>query len=109
MTHNDIVEDLEVVLRVALTQVAPDAVLMTKRMFAGAGFFIHGTTFAAWFGNDRLSLKLSEIDREYLLTLADTAQSMMNAYIDVPSAWLTDPDALAPWVERSLAYSVKRK
>ncbi|MAU12621.1 MAG: hypothetical protein CL607_22560 [Anaerolineaceae bacterium] len=109
MIHNDIVEDLEVVLRVALSQVAPDAVLMTKRMFGGAGFFVYGKIFAAWFRNDRLSLKLSEIDREYLLSLDDTAQSMMSAYIDVPTAWLTDPDALAPWLERSLAYSVKGK
>ncbi|MCA9888821.1 MAG: TfoX/Sxy family protein [Anaerolineae bacterium] len=106
MANSDIVEDMEVVLRIALSQVAPDAALTSKRMFGGAGFFAYGKIFAAWFGTDRLAIKLSEDDREELLEIDDTGPSMMTAYIEVPEAWMTDPDALALWVERSLEFSV---
>ena len=83
MANSDIVEDMEVVLRIALSQVAPDAALTSKRMFGGAGFFAYGKIFAAWFGTDRLAIKLSEDDREELLGFLQPVQAILTGIPEI--------------------------
>lgn len=100
------IRDYEYALRAALSLIDPTLDLTAKAMFGGAGFFVHGQIMAAWFG-EGLTLKLSPDDRTSLLT-AGGRESMSDHYIEFPQVWLDDPPALAEWVERALAYSIRR-
>ncbi len=94
-------------LQDTLIQIDPQLTLTHKKMFGGAGFWVNGKIFAAWFGNT-LALKLSDEDREALLELDGAQQSMMNAYIEIPPNFLQD-SRLMPWVEKAVVFSTKSK
>ena len=97
------IRTMEMALGEALAQVKPEAQLSWKSMFGGAGYFVDGVMFAAWFGGG-LALKLSEADRADLLKVEGAAQSQSAQYIEVPAAFLDDTKQLQPWVARSIEY-----
>lgn len=94
---------MEMALGAALAAVKPDLHLSWKSMFGGAGFYVDGVMFAAWYGKS-LALKLSEGDRAELLMVEGAQQAQSPQYIEVPQAFLDDSRLLEPWVERSLEY-----
>ncbi|MBI5666833.1 MAG: TfoX/Sxy family protein [Chloroflexi bacterium] len=97
------VERLERALQDALMSLEPDKVVLSRSMFGGAGFFIDGRMVAAWFGGG-LALKLPDDARRELRTLAGAKPTQSAQYIEVPGAFVDDPDLLVPWLEKSLAY-----
>ena len=97
------IRDMEMALGAALAEVKPDAHLSWKLLFGGAGYFVDGVMFAAWFGAG-LALKLAEADRAELLKIAGAVQSQSAQYIEVPPAFVDDPHLLETWVERSVEY-----
>ena len=97
---NERIREMEMALGAALAEVRPDAHLSWKAMFGGAGYYVDGVMFAAWFGAG-LALKLAETDRADLLKVAGAVQSQSAQYIEVPSTFLDDPHLLEAWVERS--------
>ena len=103
------IHEMEMALHEALAQVQPDAHLEWKSMFGGAGFFVYGKIFAAWFGKG-LTLKMSPEAAQELLKVAGTrragdAQEVVNVhYIEVPQAFLDHPERMAQWVNKSVTY-----
>jgi TfoX/Sxy family transcriptional regulator of competence genes len=95
---------MEMALRAALASVRPDASLYQKKMFGGAGFWVDGVIFAAWFG-ESLALKLPPEAREALLALPGTlARPEMGAYAEVPIEWIDDPTQLEKWIGLSVDF-----
>ncbi len=103
MTKEDTIRDMEMALREALAAVRPEAHLDWKSMFGGAGFFVDGRMFAAWFGGE-LALKLPEDARQELLQIKGAVQSQSPQYIEVPHEFMQNPTLLEPWVARSVDY-----
>jgi TfoX/Sxy family transcriptional regulator of competence genes len=97
------IRTMEVALGAALAAVQPDARGSWKSMFGGAGFYVDGVMFAAWYGNS-LALKLPEDARGELLAVDGAVQAQSPQYIEVPLRFLDDPHLLEPWVARSVAY-----
>ena len=102
--HDERIRDMEMALRVALANERPEASFYQKKMFGGAGFWVDGLIFAAWFG-ESLALKLPPDAREALLAIPGTvARTEMGAYVEVPPEWIDDPAQLEPWVARSVDF-----
>ncbi len=99
------IHDMEMALRVALSVTHPDSFLTAKSMFGGAGFFVDGRIFAAWFGKE-LTLKLPEDTAQELLEIDGTARADADKYIELPSSWLDDTKKLQPWVARSVEFAL---
>jgi TfoX/Sxy family transcriptional regulator of competence genes len=104
MDAKDFIEKLEKTLQDAILEVQPETILTYKHMFGGAGYYADGQIFAAWFGNDTIALKLSDEDGEELLQIDGAKKGMMGQYVEIPSAWLENPDELTGWVEKSLKH-----
>lgn len=100
---NERIREMEMALGAALAEVKPDAHLSWKAMFGGAGYYVNGVMFAAWFGVG-LAIKLAEADRADLLKIAGAAQSQSAQYIEVPQVFLDDPHLLESWIERSVDF-----
>ena len=77
-------------------------------MFGGAGYYANGLLFAMWYG-EGLALKLAEEDRETLLEIPGAATGYNPANIEAPESYLSEPQLLAPWTQRSLAYVRSQK
>src|SRR5258706_14893322 len=103
MQKAQVIHDIEMALRVSLANVAPDAILESRSMFGGAGFYAYGRMFAGYYGKG-LALKLSDSDRSDLLAVEGAERTESPQYIEVPPAFLNDPARLDPWVVRSLDY-----
>jgi len=97
----DRIRDMEMALRVALAAVRPEAYFSWKSMFGGAGFFVDGRIFAAWFGRE-LTLKLPEDAGQELVNRGGTARG--GKYFELPPGFLDQPEQLEPWVARSVDY-----
>jgi TfoX/Sxy family transcriptional regulator of competence genes len=95
------VRDMEMALRVALAAIRPEAHLDWKYMFGGAGFFVDGLIFAAWFGGD-LTLKLPPDAGQELIDLGGNLQG--GKYYEIPPGFLDHPEQLEPWIAHSLAF-----
>ena len=80
-SKNERIREMEMALGAALAEVKPDAHLSWKAMFGGAGFYVDGVMFAAWFGTG-LALKLAETDRVDLLKIPGASQSQSAQYIE---------------------------
>lgn len=106
------IRDMEMALRAALASTYPEVHLEWKAMFGGAGFFVNGLIFAAWFGGE-LALKLPVGAAAELLTVPGSARAQAREYIETPAVFLDDPTQLEPWVARSVDYvtaqGVKKK
>jgi TfoX/Sxy family transcriptional regulator of competence genes len=104
------IRDMEMALRVALANTHPDKFLTWKSMFGGAGFFVDGLIFAAWFGAE-LALKLPEADRQSLVEQGGISRQDMGQYVEIPPGYLDNLEQLEPWVAQSVDYvlSPKRK
>lgn len=102
-TKESIIHDMEMALRAALANVAPDAVLEYKWMFGGAGFYAYGRMFAAWYGAG-LALKLPEDGIRDLLAIKGAKRTESPHYIETPHSFLDNTALLEPWVIRSLNY-----
>ncbi len=100
---NERIREMEMALGEALAGVKPDAHLSWKAMFGGAGYYVDGVMFAAWFGAG-LALKLAEADRAELLKVAGAVQSQSAQYIEVPPAFLDDQHLMESWIERSVDF-----
>lgn len=103
MQKAQMIQDIEMALRVSLANVAPDAIFESRSMFGGAGFYAYGRMFAGYYGKG-LALKLAESDRIDLLAVEGAARTESPQYVEVPLAFLDEPSLLDPWVIRSLEY-----
>lgn len=99
------IDEMANALRAALSVVRPDAHLTWKSMFGGAGFFVYGKIFAAWFG-EGLALKLPDDERKHLLKIAPSPPTLSPQYTEVPQAFLDDPRLLEDWVAKSVSYAI---
>ena len=97
------IRDMEMALRGALSAVRPQAHLDWKSMFGGAGFFVDGRIFAAWFGQE-LALKLPPDAAQELTRLSGVSRDEMGKYVELPPGFLDQPEKLNPWVARSVDY-----
>jgi TfoX/Sxy family transcriptional regulator of competence genes len=97
------IREMEMALGAALAEVKPDAHLSWKAMFGGAGYYVDGVMFAAWFGLS-LALKLPDDARAELLQVKGAAQSQSPQYIEVPPEFLDNPHLLERWVAQSVEY-----
>ena len=95
-------------VRDAAEATAPDAALRFRAMFGGATAYADDRPFAS-LSNVGLALKLAPADRDALLALPGAARlqyepgaPVSRQYVVVPPALAADPDALAPWLRRSL-------
>ena len=95
-------------VRDAAEATAPDAALRFRAMFGGATAYADDRPFAS-LSNVGLALKLAPADRDALLALPGAARlqyepgaPVSRQYVVVPPARAADPDALAPWLRRSL-------
>ena len=95
-------------VRDAADAVAPDAALRFRAMFGGATAYADDRPFAS-LSSVGLALKLAPADRDALLALPGAARlqyepgaPVSRQYVVVPPALAADPDALAPWLRRSL-------
>jgi TfoX/Sxy family transcriptional regulator of competence genes len=102
-SKNERIQELVAALSAALAAVKPEAHLDWKAMFGGAGFYVDGTMFAAWYGGS-IALKLPEDARADLLNVEGAVQAQSPQYVEVPPAWIDDTRPLEPWVARSVAY-----
>jgi TfoX/Sxy family transcriptional regulator of competence genes len=98
-----IIRDMEMALRAALAAVRPESHLDWKSMFGGAGFFVDGRIFAAWFGAE-LALKLPPDIAQELAQIGGASREGMGKYVELPPGFLDDPDQLELWVARSVDY-----
>ncbi len=93
------------VLRKALAEVRPDAELVVKHMFGGAGYYVNGKMIGGYYGL-RLALKLSPTDRAALLQIEGAEQQIISkTAVEVPPAFLDDPSLLAPWLAKCLTFA----
>src|SRR5687768_5278661 len=100
------VQVMEMALREALAPLGLDAHLEVKKMFGGAGFYVDGVMFAAWFGKEgQLALKLSPELQEALLKFEGAEAAEMKQYIHAPAAFVENPMLLEAWVKKSLDYA----
>jgi TfoX/Sxy family transcriptional regulator of competence genes len=102
-SKNERIVELAAALSTALAAVQPTSNLEWKAMFGGAGFYVDGTMFAAWYG-ESIALKLPEDARAELLRVEGAVQAQSPQYVEVPPSWIDDTRALEPWVARSAAY-----
>ena len=102
-SKNERIQELAAALSSALAAVKPEAHFDWKAMFGGAGFYVDGTMFAAWYG-ESIALKLPEDARADLLGVEGAVQAQSPQYVEVPLAWVEDTRLLEPWVARSVAY-----
>ncbi|MCE7947008.1 MAG: TfoX family protein [Chloroflexi bacterium CFX4] len=92
-------------LRKALAAVRPDAELVVKHMFGGAGYYINGKMIGGYYGL-RLALKLSPTDRAALLQVEGAEQQLISkTAVEVPQAFIDDPSLLAVWLAKSLTFA----
>jgi TfoX/Sxy family transcriptional regulator of competence genes len=103
MQKTQVIHDIEMALTVSLANVAPDAILESRSMFGGAGFYAYGRMFGGYYGKG-LALKLAESDRNDLLAVEGATRTQSPQYIEVPPTFLDDPALLDPWLIRSLEY-----
>ncbi len=110
MTHPTL-ETLERQLRDAAEVAAPETNLRTRKMFGGAGAYAGAGMFASLSGVG-LALKLPD-DAQAELLRHDGAKPLQydaemppsKRYVVVPDGMRADPDALAPWVRRSIDFA----
>jgi TfoX/Sxy family transcriptional regulator of competence genes len=105
MDKEAIIRDMEMALRIALSAVRPELHLSAKSMFGGAGFFVDGRIFAAWFG-EGLTLKLPQDAAQELFELGGTSRDDMGKYVELPTGLLDQPEQLEPWVARSVDFAL---
>ncbi|MBX3082687.1 MAG: TfoX/Sxy family protein [Anaerolineae bacterium] len=98
-----IVRDFEMALQASLVDSHPETHITSKGMFGGAGFFVDGEIFAAWYGDDSVYLKLPEEARQKLL-LVEGATTEGGHYVKVPSEFMTDVQQLGYWTGLSVDY-----
>lgn len=82
--------------------------VLVKPMFGNLGAFVNGNMFMGLFGSS-VGIKLSDQDREQLLTLEGTGpfgpdERPMGGYVAFPAAWRATPDEAAPWIMKSLEH-----
>ena len=102
------ITELTTALQDAVQRVEAGTEITAKRMFGGAGYYADGLLFAMWYG-EGLALKLAEEDRETLMEIPGAATAQNPANIETPESFLSQPQLLAPWVQRSLAYVRSKK
>lgn len=95
-------------VRDAAEAAAPEATLRFRAMFGGATAYADDRPFAS-LSNVGLALKLAPADQDALLALPGASRlqyepgaPVSRQYVVVPPALAADPDALAPWLRRSL-------
>ena len=103
MTDQETAQRFANILQDALMEIDPTITFSWKRMFGGAGYFVNGTIFAAWFREASIALKLPEAEREELLQMGGLP-AMMRQYVEVPQSFLTDIVLLAEWIGKSIEY-----
>jgi DNA transformation protein len=98
-------------LEAAADAVTPPPVLRFRSMFGGVGVYADGPMFAA-ITEAGLALKLPPADRETLIEHWGTVpfQYRPNGPISknkilIPDEVRSDPDRLAPWLERSIDFA----
>ena len=104
-------DTLELRLRDAVEVAAPDAMLRTRKMFGGVGAYAGERMFASLSGHG-LALKLPD-DAQVELLRHEGARRLQydfgappsKTYVLVPADLRDDPDALAPWVRRSIDFA----
>ena len=84
----------------------PDVVV--KPMFGNLGAYVNGNMFMGLFGAS-IGLKLSDADREALLTVDGAGpfgpvERPMGGYVSLPAGWRTPTRVTTEWVTRSLDY-----
>lgn len=82
-----------------------------KPMFGNLGAFVNGHMFAGLLGRS-VGVRLSEADRAELDRVEGSHPfgppgRPMTAYLSLPDAWLEEPQAARPWLERALAHVVQ--
>jgi TfoX/Sxy family transcriptional regulator of competence genes len=90
-------------LQTAVTNARPGTMVDARHMFGGAGFFVNGAMFAAWFGGPTFHLKLSVPDREALMAQFGKLDIRMQ-YTQVPPAVLETSADLEAWVAKCLTH-----
>jgi TfoX/Sxy family transcriptional regulator of competence genes len=103
MDKEALIRDMEMALRAALSAAQPESYFSAKSMFGGAGFFVDGRIFAAWFGQE-LSLKLPPDAAQELLAVGGTSRAEMGKYVELPVGLIDQPEQLEPWVARSVDF-----
>ena len=84
--------------------------LTEKKMFGGLAFLVHGNMAVAASGQGGLLVRVNPEEGAELVA-ASSARPMemrgreMAGWLRVDSADLSPEDALAPWVQRGLAYA----
>lgn len=92
-------ESYQEFVRDQLETVAPIAM---KKMFGGIGIYHEGKMFGLISADERLYLKVDDSNRpDY--TAAGAEQFMNMPYFELPIEALEDPEAIRPWMEKSLA------
>ena len=91
----------------ALVPDRPDVVV--KPMFGNLGAYVNGNMFMGLFGPS-IGIKLSEADRDALLSLEGTgpfgpAERPMGGYVSLPPAWREPTEETDEWVTRSLEFA----
>ena len=79
-----------------------------KPMFGNLGAFVQGNMFAGLFGSS-IGVKLSESDLSELDGVEGSqpfgpSERPMKGYLALPDAWVDDPAAAKPWLERAKGY-----
>lgn len=94
-------------LKAALSGTRPMMDLTVKPMFGGAGYYVNGVIFAAWFGGG-IALKLNEADRaELIKSIPGAAVTQTPQYVEIPDTLLNDPAGLEEWTVRAVDYVLK--
>jgi TfoX/Sxy family transcriptional regulator of competence genes len=92
------------------SMLAGEAGLTEKKMFGGLAFLVHGNMAVAASGQGGLLVRVNPEEGAELVA-ASSARPMemrgreMAGWLRVDSADLSPEDALAPWVQRGLAYA----
>jgi TfoX/Sxy family transcriptional regulator of competence genes len=96
----------------AAADVRPDVEIEYRKMFGGMAAYARGRVFAVT-SSTGFGLKLSEPDRADILQVEGAAYLHHDGdvvpskqYIEIPAHIKTDPDRLAEWVGRSIAYAL---
>ncbi|MCC6972796.1 MAG: TfoX/Sxy family protein [Anaerolineae bacterium] len=104
MTVPENIRRWEYALTAALAELQFPAALEVRLMFGGAGFYVDGRIFAAWFGRGSVALKLSEDEGQALIASGGRASEGARLYIELPETALNDPAQLSVWVGKSVRY-----
>lgn len=92
----------------ALEQLGRVVPVTARSMFGGVGIYSDGLFFALLAG-DALYLKVDDTNRDDFVAAGTGAfrpygdETLSMNYYELPPELLEDPDALRPWVEKSLA------